>query len=99
MITIVIANHKGSVGKAATADALGAGLVALGRRVLLIDIDAHLRTNLSSHWAAQRRLKRTLASDKFIALELIALFPIDRVKCRAECEERLLGINALIDNV
>jgi chromosome partitioning protein len=39
MKTISIANHKGGVGKTATAHALGAALAGMGQRTLLVDID------------------------------------------------------------
>jgi chromosome partitioning protein len=39
MRTVAIANHKASVGKTATAHALGAVLAERGRRVLLVDLD------------------------------------------------------------
>lgn len=39
MKTIALANHKGGVGKTATAHALGTVLATEGRRVLLVDID------------------------------------------------------------
>lgn len=39
MRTIAIANHKGGVGKTASAHALGAMLAERGRRVLLVDLD------------------------------------------------------------
>lgn len=45
MKTIAIVNRKGGVGKTATAQALGAGLIRDGYRVLYIDLDS--QTNLT----------------------------------------------------
>lgn len=45
METIAIINRKGGVGKTATAQALGAGLAAKGKKVLYVDLDS--QTNLS----------------------------------------------------
>lgn len=45
MKTIAIINRKGGVGKTATAQAMGAGLIRRGARVLFVDLDS--QTNLS----------------------------------------------------
>ena len=45
MKTIVVANHKGGVGKTTTSLSLGAGLHRKGFKVLLVDLDPQL--NLS----------------------------------------------------
>ena len=47
MKTLAIANHKGGVGKTATAHALGEGLAASGLRVLLVDLDAQASLTLA----------------------------------------------------
>src|SRR5690349_6911726 len=40
-MVVAVANQKGGVGKTTTALSLGAALVKLGRRVLVMDLDPH----------------------------------------------------------
>ena len=51
MEVIAIVNRKGGVGKTATAQALGAGLVKKKKKVLYIDLDS--QTNLS--WSLSKK--------------------------------------------
>ncbi len=62
MRTLAIANQKGGVGKTATAQALGEGLAACGRRVLLVDCDPQgsLTGACGIHDAAGRTLAEVL---------------------------------------
>lgn len=58
MITIVIANKKGGVGKTTTTQNLAAALAARGKRVLAVDMDA--QANLTRAWAVDSSGKSVL---------------------------------------
>ena len=58
MITIVIANKKGGVGKTTTTQNLAAALAARGKRVLAVDMDA--QANLTRAWGVDSSGKSVL---------------------------------------
>lgn len=58
MITIVIANKKGGVGKTTTTQNLAAALAACGKRVLAVDMDA--QANLTRAWSVDSSGKSVL---------------------------------------
>lgn len=51
MKTIAIANHKGGVGKTTSVASIGAALANIGKRVLLVDLDA--QTNLTTSFTQE----------------------------------------------
>lgn len=53
MRTIAIANHKGGVGKTTSVACLGVALASMGRKVLLVDLDA--QANLTSFFLPEER--------------------------------------------
>jgi len=57
MRRIVVVNQKGGVGKTTTCANLGAALALLGRRVVLVDMDA--QANLSTHLGLQGASERS----------------------------------------
>lgn len=57
MQSIAVANHKGGVGKTATAHALATALAQAGRRVLMVDVDPQAALTTSN----QVKIKHSLA--------------------------------------
>lgn len=93
MYTIAIANHKGGVGKTATAHALGAIIAAAGRRVLLIDTDPQgSLTAACGKQAEGRSLAEVLQGEKkardviLNVAERLDLLPADIALAAAELE-------------
>ena len=58
---IVVANHKGGVGKTTTTEHLGIGLARQGKTVLLIDMDPQANLTASLGWKNVDALKKTVS--------------------------------------
>lgn len=60
--TIAICNQKGGVGKTVTAVNLGVGLARIGKRVLLVDVDAQGSLTASLGYQYPDQIEKTLAT-------------------------------------
>jgi chromosome partitioning protein len=93
MKTIAIANHKGGVGKTATAHALGVIIATAGRRVLLIDTDPQASLTAACGQQAEGQslaevLQGTAAAHEVILTiaDRLDLLPADIALAAAELE-------------
>lgn len=92
MQIVAIANHKGGVGKTATAHALGATLARdYGRRVLLVDMDPQSSLTLACDIQAEGESLAEVLKDELLAADVVAtidegldLLPADIALAEAE---------------
>jgi len=63
-IVISLLNHKGGVGKTTSAVNIGAAMVELGKRVLLIDLDPRRTLLFLSAFHARRLLYTRLCGER-----------------------------------
>jgi len=75
--TIAITNQKGGVGKTTTSVNLAAGLAALGKRVLLVDLDPQGNATMGSG------VDKRALSDSVYQL-ILGLATVDRVRVRSQ---------------
>ena len=74
MEILSIINHKGGVGKTTTSVNLSAGLAMLGKKVLVIDLDA--QTNLSYNFGLDHLTERTIYHALKGSITNLPIYPV-----------------------
>lgn len=74
MEILSIINHKGGVGKTTTSVNLSAGLAMLGKKVLVIDLDA--QTNLSYNFGLDHLTERTIYHALKGSITSLPIYPV-----------------------
>ena len=83
MEILSIINHKGGVGKTTTSVNLSAGLAMLGKKVLVIDLDA--QTNLSYNFGLDHLTERTIYHAIKGSITNLPIYPVQGKKKPVGC--------------